>query len=117
MFQLAVCKLFCPLTGGTPEGIEECQAQHCPKEDNQERQAKSDSSVSDRVDIVDADESPVDDDEVEVFKVVETESEEKRQARADLKSIEAEIDADEKELKKKLLKWKKIMAELEEEEE
>ena len=72
-----------------------------------------------RVDIVDADESQVvevDSDEVEVFKT-EEESEEKRQARADLKSIEAEIDADEKELKKKLLKWKKIMAELEEEEE
>ena len=53
----------------------------------------------------------------EVFKVDSDEdSREKRKTKAELKSIESEIDADEKELKRKLLKWKKIMAELEEEE-
>ena len=53
----------------------------------------------------------------EVFKVDSDEdSREKRKTKAELKSIEKEIDADEKELKRKLLKWKKIMAELEEEE-
>ena len=52
-----------------------------------------------------------------VFKVDSDEdSREKRKTKAELKSIESEIDADEKELKRKLLKWKKIMAELEEEE-
>ena len=53
----------------------------------------------------------------EVFKVDSDEdSRETRKTKAELKSIESEIDADEKELKRKLLKWKKIMAELEEEE-
>ena len=53
----------------------------------------------------------------QVFKVDSDEdSREKRKTKAELKSIESEIDADEKELKRKLLKWKKIMAELEEEE-
>ena len=52
-----------------------------------------------------------------MFKVDSDEdSREKRKTKAELKSIESEIDADEKELKRKLLKWKKIMAELEEEE-
>jgi len=119
VFQLAVCKLFCPLTGGSDDGIKQCQAQHCPKEEEEEsakRQAKSKSDDGSDADVVEVES------DVEVFAKLEDADDEgrnKRKAKAkeELQSIEAEIDADEKELKRKLLKWKKIMAELEEEEE
>jgi len=112
VFQLAVCKLFCPLTGGTPEGVAECQAQHCKQEDREGKEGSAEA----KTDFIDAevDDSGEDEEDVEVDS--DEDSREKRKTKAELKSIESEIDADEKELKRKLLKWKKIMAELEEEE-
>ena len=61
--QLAVCKLFCPLTGGTPEGVAECQAQHCKQEDREGKEGSAEA----KTDFIDAevDDSGEDEEDVE----------------------------------------------------
>ena len=83
IFQLALCKLFCPLTGGSPEGVKKCQKQHCKKRDGKSAR-KSDDENEVGVD-------QEDDDDAEKYKQEDDDKRKKREHKVETEELEEDI--------------------------